>query len=195
MNHYQDMSDGTTRLYLSDDVFSVVDSEDVPRIRMFLWRASAITERNLTQYARSTIGGKTLMLHRLILSFPIEGQVDHVDQNGLNNTKKNLRTVSATMNSLNKPRYKGKPEEIPKGIRLRRFKTCVGYNARIRVGGELFQLGTFRTLEYAIAARDHAETIAMGLTAEPRWRESQSNLALAFRSRFSRTQKHPTQDQ
>lgn len=173
MNKYVDMGDGTTRIYfggVNPDLFTEIDTEDCLRAKVFTWYPSYITKRNLTQYARALIGGKSILLHRLIMSFPLEGQVDHIDQSGLNNTKNNLRVVSATENSLNKPLYRGKKNDMPKGIGLRRFKTMVGYRARIRVESKLYELGTYRTLEEAVSARSKAEV----LVAERRLHELQN---------------------
>lgn len=154
------MGDGTTRIYFRfkhKELFTTIDTEDVPRAKAFTWTTTSITARNLTRYATSTIGGKTVLLHRLIMSFPLKGQIDHMDQLGLNNTKSNLRVISASMNCLNKPAYSKKRENMPKGIRKRYFKTCIKYNARIRIKGKLIQGGTYSTVEEAVASRDSLE--------------------------------------
>lgn len=165
-NTYVDNLDGSTRIYLSKkypETYTIVDTEDVPRLKALSWHASAISERNLTQYARGSVGGKTLMLHRLVLSFPLEGQIDHIDQNGLNNRKSNLRLVSASVNCFNKPPRKNKKDSMPRGIRTRVSANCIGYNARIRVNGKLIQGGTFSTVEEAVKSRAELELAHYGV--------------------------------
>jgi len=135
----------------------LIDTEDYPRLRMFTWHASSLSKRNKTQYATGSILGPKIMMHRLILSFPLEGQVDHINHNGLDNRKVNLRVVSATENSQNKPIYSNNALGI-KGVRERVYKNgTVGYGVRIRVNKELVYIGQFKTKEEAIEARAKAE--------------------------------------
>ena len=63
-------------------------------------------------YVACGIGGKTILMHRLILGFP--PGVDHKDGNQLNNTRNNLRLATGTqnmgnrrMNRNNKTGYRG----------------------------------------------------------------------------------------
>ena len=156
--------DGTTRIVFNPkrpEVFTTVDTEDVPRLKALSWSPTTTSKRNLTRYSFGRIGKSKIMIHRLILSFPEGKQVDHIDRNGLNNTKVNLRAVCGTVNSLNKPCYRGKKNGMPKGISKRRFVKSVAYRARIRIHGELIELGTFKTLGEAVAARAIAEAQAV----------------------------------
>lgn len=74
-----------------------VDEADAEVVLRHRWYVLTV-KRSLTQYARTKISGKTVYLHRLIMN-PSEGlEVDHIDGNGLNNVRSNLRLTSHSDN-------------------------------------------------------------------------------------------------
>lgn len=91
------------------------------------------------------------LVHRIIWKMvynedPIE--IDHIDRNRSNNKLNNLRAIKLGVNQQNRPNIK---EHV--GIRLinRRYKV------RITVNSKEIHIGTFPSLETAIAARKAAE--------------------------------------
>lgn len=80
------------------------DEQDRVLVEAFTWRVS-FGSRGRTPYAATNVvfEGKrtTLKMHRLIMNDP-PGLVDHRDQNGLNNRRRNLRVASAELQQLNK---------------------------------------------------------------------------------------------
>jgi len=61
-------------------------------------------QRSLTRYARARIDQKTVFLHRLVLAnagieIPDDMVVDHIDRNGVNNSRGNLRVVTRSENN------------------------------------------------------------------------------------------------
>lgn len=97
-----------------------VDDEDKDLIAPYNWYA--IKMRN-THYVRATIPksmlkegqkqGTKVYLHRLVMGEPKDLMVDHIDRNGLNCQKENLRIVTNAENQLNREsaggssKYKG----------------------------------------------------------------------------------------
>ena len=74
-----------------------IDDRDVDRVSVHRW--SVFEPRgSKTRYARSSIGGKTVYLHRLVLSAEKGDEIDHIDGEGLNNTRANLRFVTHAEN-------------------------------------------------------------------------------------------------
>jgi hypothetical protein len=57
------------------------------------WTVSKLAARSKTLYARTTIGGRALLLHRMIMNAVPGEEIDHIDGNGLNNCKGNLRRI------------------------------------------------------------------------------------------------------
>jgi len=87
-----------------------IDYEDYEIVQPFTWRIAAMRKGN--QYAQTSVylgkqDGKktyaTLRMHRLIMSMPLYSDlfVDHIDGDGLNNQKNNLRICTSRQNSHN----------------------------------------------------------------------------------------------
>ena len=70
-----------------------VDDEDVELVAAHKWYALRV-KGSKTIYARTRVGGKTIYLHRLVSGAHDTDEVDHVDGNGLNNRRGNLRPVT-----------------------------------------------------------------------------------------------------
>ncbi|MGL5191228.1 MAG: HNH endonuclease [Cetobacterium sp.] len=78
----------------------LVDIEDLGMLQTYgSWYIGV--DKN-TFYARARSGSITIHMHRQIMKAPEGYVVDHVDGNGLNNTKKNLRIVTHKNNMLNR---------------------------------------------------------------------------------------------
>lgn len=90
-------------LEISKDVFVYLDEEDVDVVLGKKWRVSTVGS---TSYAvtRKQVRGekKNTLMHRLIMQ-PLEGEVvDHIDGNGLNNRRSNLRICRQFQNCWNR---------------------------------------------------------------------------------------------
>lgn len=85
---------------------ALVDEEDFDILSQFNWIY------NPKGYAYASIGYrvngerrkryKKIYMHRMILNPPPNMKVDHIDGNGLNNTRANLRIVTQGQNVINK---------------------------------------------------------------------------------------------
>src|SRR5665213_4162813 len=86
-------------------------------------------------------------MHRTILDAPKGIFVDHIDGNGLNNQRSNLRLCTRAQNSFNRGRMKNNKSGF-KGVR----KFRKGWRAEICSGGKRFHLGLFLSKEEAYRA-------------------------------------------
>lgn len=78
-------------------LFTLIDDDDLVIVDRHRW--SLITApRSLTAYARCSVNGRGVLLHRLLMSPPEGLVVDHIDGNGLNNQRANLRVVTQSEN-------------------------------------------------------------------------------------------------
>ena len=132
---------------------ALVDDEDFELVTRHRWHPKP---GGKTFYADTSIRGSdgkwhTAKMHRLILglsdSDPRRG--DHVDMNGLNNQRHNLRVVDATGSNVNRLVY-GKSGF--KGV----FKRKGGFVAGISLRKKGIYLGWFKRAEEAAHAYDDA---------------------------------------
>lgn len=107
------LNDKSIRLIpLTQGKFATVDVDDYDRFSQCKWCASK--SHNNRFYAVRYKNNKTIMMHRQIMNAPAGLVVDHIDGNGLNNRKSNLRICTQAQNFLNSrprrncgSRYKG----------------------------------------------------------------------------------------
>jgi hypothetical protein len=99
------------RIILGGGPDAIVDEQDYDNLVSYQWRAI----RGLrTCYAVRNEGEKLIKMHRQILSCCDGLMVDHINHNGLDNRRSNLRICTASQNQQNrqpsnygKSRYKG----------------------------------------------------------------------------------------
>ena len=86
--------------------FAVIDAEDYDRVSQYNWCG---IEDTRCWYAHTLKrDGTPMAMHRLILNAPKGLLVDHIDHNGLNNRKSNLRLCTNSQNQQNtRPRRGG----------------------------------------------------------------------------------------
>ena len=131
-------------VWLTQGQFTVVDDIDFDRFGHLKW-AAHFGKSHRTGYALA--GGKSL--HRLILDAPKGLQVDHIDGDGFNNMRSNLRLCTKSQNQHNQglridnsTGFKGVSREHSSGL----------YEANIKLNGRQRKLGRFKTPELAHAA-------------------------------------------
>lgn len=93
--------DGVTRIFLpsAGGRITLIDDDDVPCVMARGW--SAHLENSSLCYVYST-DQPIRKLHRLLLNAPVGVQVDHIDRDGLNNSRSNLRLATAAENNHNR---------------------------------------------------------------------------------------------
>jgi hypothetical protein len=79
-------------------------------------------------------------MHRLIMSDPQDGEIDHIDGDKLNNQKSNLRIVNRSQNNYNAKPRKNASSKF-KGVVW--IKTRSRWQANIQIDGRVKYLGMF----------------------------------------------------
>jgi len=131
---------------------ALVDDNDFERLNRHKW---CVQTTRHTFYAirqmRFELGGKqkTIYMHREILNFPKGKLTDHVDGNGLNNQRSNLRTVTLRQNLQN--RHAVKSSRYP-GVYRFKYRNFQKWRAKIDVDGKRIFLGFFDSEEEAFDA-------------------------------------------
>lgn len=142
------------RVPLTQGYFAEVDAADFPKVEGFKWGVFK-SKRSRTLYAKAKRHGP--LMHRLLLGcVPGDGRwVDHVDRNGLNNTRENLRISTGSQNIANSQKRNGTSSSF-KGVYLNRDSNkWVAKISRKENGGRRFySLGRFTSQEDAARAYD-----------------------------------------
>ena len=140
---------------LSKDKIALIDDDDFERINQYKWHAH---KGHSTHYARMRVrlrdgNRKNISMHRFIMNHPLGLSVDHIDGNGLNNTRSNLIIATASQNMANsRPKKTGSSRY--KGVFWNTLKNR--WTSAIRVSGKLIFLGHFNKEEQAAEAYDNA---------------------------------------
>lgn len=144
---------------LTKGYVAIVDDEDFDRVSQYKWSAS-VGERTIyvyrSFYDKDTTSRKNILLHRFIVNNPTGLEVDHVNHNGLDNRKENLRICTRSQNKMNshktkKTKYKYKGISLMSSALQTRNKP---YRAQLRFGNVHYSLGVFETEEEAAKAYD-----------------------------------------
>ena len=77
---------------------ALVDAADYPLLASFRWY---LRNSDNTSYAYALIEGRSVLMHRFILAAPKGVSIDHVNGNGLDNRRENLRFAKTAENSAN----------------------------------------------------------------------------------------------
>ena len=142
---------------------SLIDAEDLDVVSLFKWYSNT-TKRDHTYYAiayRKAENGKwkSIRMHRLIMGIEDSSvMVDHINGNGWDNRRSNLRIVTNSQNQMNARKLASKNTSSKyKGVTL--DKKLNKWIASIKINRKIKYLGHY-TLEidaakaYDIAARD-----------------------------------------
>ncbi len=133
-NQFEHLSDGTTVIWLDRRDGSrfacIIDTSDHALVKDQRWYAQ---KNGQTFYAGTN--NKTLM-HQLF-----GDRLDHIDHNGLNNRRNNLRPATRSQNNYNRQKQSRLASSVYKGVFLR--KRSGRFEALIGIKGKRIYLGSF----------------------------------------------------
>jgi hypothetical protein len=150
---------------LTQGQFAIVDDEDFAMLSAYKWHAHkgkgkiyyAISNIDIGERAeRKFFNGRLynarkittcIKMHRLIMKPPKNMVIDHINGNGLDNRKENLRVCSPAQNNLNSTK-KAQASSKYKGVRKHQGK----WDARISINKETIYLGRFNSVINAATA-------------------------------------------
>lgn len=143
---------------LSRGLFAKVDDKDFDDLSQFNWTIKTSSKENVLYAKRFSIkDGKhtTELMHRRIMGAVKGIEVDHIDHDGLNNQRMNLRASTFTENRRNRRRQKNHSQKF-QGVHRSGKKWC----AKIWSNGETLWLGTFNSeIEAAEAWNEKASAL------------------------------------
>lgn len=132
---------GECKILIDDDIGQEL-------LKVYKIYAKKQTSGGFYAIAYRTENGKQVhhLLHRLILRPKSGQQIDHINGNGLDNRRENLRYATASQNAQNRKGW-GK---LPKGVKLNKYSGK--YEARFQMHKRYYHLGSFNTPEEASLA-------------------------------------------
>ena len=122
-----------------------IDLEDVNKCKEHKWMITEVMGN--TQYVKAIIDNKNTSLHRFVLNYNGDNVVDHINRNGLDNRKNNLRIVSNSENCVNSKTRSATGE---KNIYYKNNK----YQVQVIRNYKSVYIETFDSIQEAIIARD-----------------------------------------
>lgn len=130
---------------------ALIDDEDYDIVSLYNWHTRRTTR---SDYAATTRCGKTLHMHRMVMLAPAGLEVDHINGDGLDNRKSNLRVCTVKENRRNRRPSRGQRRSSSglKGVQ----KNGKKWASYITVDYQKHYLGIFTTKEMAARAYNSA---------------------------------------
>lgn len=133
----------------------LIDDEDYDKIKDYKW---GIVKDRTCFYARRVLrSGKkqvTIKMHRLIMGDCNDNIIDHINHDGLDNRKSNLRICTHSENLRNCRKQNRNTTSLYKGVYF--VKHLNKYCARITLNQVCFYLGVFNNEKQAAEAYNEA---------------------------------------
>jgi len=145
------------RISLAGGKYAIVDPEDFGRLAKYRWGSHIAGNTFYAGRRISTGRGKKrkyISMHREILKVPDGMVVDHINHNGLDNRKANLRPATYVQNAWNRQKTKSRKLSRYKGVSL--IRRLNRWGVYIHVDGKSKYLGSFRDEEEAAKVYDRA---------------------------------------
>lgn len=124
---------------LSQGRVAIVDDDDFERVSQHKWTVMK-TKRRFYAFRQIWARHKNELMHRFILLAPAGVQVDHINGDGLDNRRSNLRLCSNAENSRNQLKRRGTSSQY-KGVYWNKSRRT--WTAQIKVNYQVHYLGCF----------------------------------------------------
>jgi hypothetical protein len=139
---------------LTKGYVAIVDDEDYALVSKFKWHTFNNNGRGTYAIANMEVDGKmtTVRMHRFITNPSRSEVVDHINRNGLDNRRGNLRAATRSTNAANSKHRADRSTSPYRGVYFEKEKKL--YRAQIRVNGKLFGLGRYKDPKLAAEKYD-----------------------------------------
>lgn len=132
---------------LTDGQEALIDEGDLFALSKFVWFPTRVNGKQI--YASMKIHDKTIYMHRLIMNAPKGLYVDHINRNGLDNRRENLRVTTQSVNIANAGMFQNNTSGY-KGV----VKYRDGWKAQIKFHQKVIQSNQLSSKMEAALLRD-----------------------------------------
>jgi len=142
---------------LTRDKVALVDDEDYDYLNQYKWYANKVGHTYYAMREGSMSDSKRrrgILMHRIILDTPDGVMTDHINRNGLDNRKANLRLCTSSENAKHRRVLSNSKTGI-KGVGLRKNRKS-RYVVLLYVNDKSLYIGCYKTIEAAAKAYDTA---------------------------------------
>ena len=151
--------DNEVFIKLNNGFWTIINLEDLEVVQDFTswWYVKLPSNNNKAYYVACTNNKVVSYIHRIILNlveFDPNRQTDHINRDGLDNRRSNLRITNTKLNNFNK-NLQSNNTSGAKGVCWNKKDQV--WQAYITVNRKHIHLGTFYKKEDAIKARTNAE--------------------------------------
>ncbi len=148
-------------IHLSNGGFTIVDADLFPLLNSTAWQRSTSggVYRSQSRFGKT----ETVLMHRVVNETPNGVITDHRNRCRIDNTRRNLRNSTKSLNAGNSMPRKRKPGgPVFKGVFYRKDLVSKPWAARIGSDKTLKHLGYFETEELAAEAYNRAAIARYG---------------------------------
>ena len=152
------------KLNIGDGFFSEIDSSDFELVSKYSWRVLKSYKKSKFFYVATTsyeLGKRRhIVMHRLlmgVLNKPGK-QVDHINGNGLDNRRSNLRICSQSQNMMNRKKHTSSSKF--KGVSWNKERKR--WSSQIKLRGKQTHLGYFNCEKEAAEVYDNSANRMFG---------------------------------
>lgn len=165
------------KIPLTQGRFAIVDPEDYQCLAKYKWHLSkSPTGSYAARWERIRGGGprKKIWMHRQVIDVPEHLLCDHINGNGLDNRKANLRPATVSQNLCNRIKIKSTTRSKYKGLEWDKIQGK--WKARIQCNGQRIYIGSFANEIDAAKAYDEKAKVLFGEFARFNFPQNKSRI-------------------
>ncbi len=136
---------------LTQGFYAMVDDEDYELLSVHKWHVSCLSWSTPNcRYAKRFVGRKSIFMHRQIIGAHDGQETDHINRDGLDNRRHNLRIATRSQNGFNRGMQSNNTSGETGVVWHRRNRK---WQAQVMIQRKMKYLGQFVQMSDAIEAR------------------------------------------